>query len=220
MPELSSALAKKDENGIKRIVSRVFDLTLIFAFGVSGIFICFSEEIGVFLYNSHEAGEYIRLLSPLIPLMYLDGAVDSMLKGLGKQVYTMRVNIVDSIISVILILILLPAFGISGYVAVIFITELINTSFSILKLLSVSNVKTPLSKWIIKPILSIIISTIAARLIFNFFIAHFLTGKALVLCEAIFTLAIYILVSRLFGAITNGDISFFKSIFKRNQSTN
>ena len=47
--------------------------------------------------------EYIKLLAPLIPLMYLDGSVDSMLKGLGQQVYSMRVNILDSLLSVVLI---------------------------------------------------------------------------------------------------------------------
>ena len=71
--------------------------------------------------------------------------VDCMLKGLGEQLYCMRVNIVDSLISIILIFTLLPMYGIRGYVAVIFITELINTSFSILKLINITNIKSYLN---------------------------------------------------------------------------
>lgn len=218
VPELSSALAMKDEKRIKRIVSRVFDTTLLFALGVSGIFICFSEEIGIFMYGSALASHYIRLLAPLIPLMYLDGAVDSMLKGLGYQLYTMRVNIVDSVISVALIIILLPAFGINGLVAVIFITELVNTSFSILKLLEVARVQTPIGKWIIKPICAIVFSTCISRLIFNipFFIS--ISGKALIVLEVTVTAVIYLIISCAIGSLSKNDISFYKRVFCRKKS--
>lgn len=215
VPELSSAVSLNDEARIKSIVSRVFDMTLIFAIGVSGVFICFSSEIGVFIYKSYEASRYIKLLAPLIPLMYLDGAVDAMLKGLGKQIYTMRVNIIDSLLSVLLIVALLPSFGIKGYVTVIFVTELINTSFSILKLLNVSNVKTPVNKWIIKPIVSIFLATAFSRLIFNFDMFFFFSGKLLTFIEIGFTAFLYLVISRFIGSITKKDTDFLKRIAKK-----
>ena len=191
VPELSSSMAQNDTKRIKRIVSRVFNMSLIFAMGVSGIFICFSYEIGAFIYGNYEAGEYIRLLAPLIPLMYLDGSVDAMLKGLGEQVYSMRVNILDSLISVILIITLLPIFGIKGYVAVIFITELINTSFSILKLLNITKIKTPIFKWVIVPLICVVCATIISRLLFSFILIE---GKALIIIQILTTSIIYILI--------------------------
>lgn len=189
VPELSSSLAQGDSARIRRIVSRVFSTSLIFAVGVSGIFIAYSYEIGTFLYGSNEAGEYIKLLAPLIPLMYLDNSVDCMLKGLGKQVYSMRVNIIDSLISVILIIVLLPIYGIKGYVAVIFITELINTSFSILKLISITDIKTPIFKWVVIPLICIIGATFVSRLIFNFTIVD---DKATTVLQIVLTFIMYL----------------------------
>ena len=220
VPELSYAMASKSSERIKRIVTKVFNLTLFFAFGVSGIFICFSHEIGIFFYGSAEAGEYIRLLSPLIPLMYLDGAVDAMLKGLGEQVYTMRVNIVDSLISVLLIVILLPTFGISGYIGVIFITELINTSFSILKLLNVTEIKASITKWILKPIVSVILATVISRLLYNFVFIKILEGRTLLILEGFLTLCLYLTFSLVTKSLSSNDIYFFKSLFKRDKSKN
>jgi stage V sporulation protein B len=37
-----------------------------------------------------------RLFAPLVPIMYVDTVVDSMLKGLGEQVSSMRFNIIDA----------------------------------------------------------------------------------------------------------------------------
>lgn len=191
VPELSSSLAKGDKTRIKRIVSRVFCTSLIFSVGVSGIFIAYSYEIGAFLYGNNEAGEYIRLLAPLIPLMYLDGSVDSMLKGLGQQVYSMRVNILDSLISVILIVTVLPFYGIKGYVAVIFITELINTSFSILKLINITGIKTPVFKWVCIPLICIITATFLSRVIFDFTV---IDDKITTVIEITVTSIIYLII--------------------------
>lgn len=219
VPELSSSKEIGNTKRIKYIVSKVFAVSLIFSLGVSGIFISFSYELGYFLYGSVEAGEYIRLLAPLIPLMYLDGAVDAMLKGLGEQLYTMRVNITDSAVSVLLILILLPSLGISGYVAVIFITELFNTSLSIIKLLDVTDIKTPVIKWILKPLITVILSTLAVRLLvdFNIFTNLFGVvpyGKSFVFFEIGLSAIFYVLISVIIGAISKDDIDLAKRLVK------
>lgn len=219
IPELSSAQEKGDEKRIKHIVSRVFYFALLFSVGVSGIFVCFSHEIGTFIYGNKEAGEFIRLLSPLIPLMYLDNAVDAMLKGLGEQLYTMRVNIIDALMSVILVVTLLPAMGIKGYVVVIFMMELFNTTLSIIKLLSITKIKTPIIKWVVKPLTCIIISTIITRLIFNSdifysFLIKIVQGKILCFVEIGVCAVIYLILSRICGAIGKEEISFAKGLVK------
>lgn len=217
IPELSEAYAFGNNARIRYIVSRVFALSLLFSVGVSGIFISFSYEIGTFIYGSREAGEYIRLLAPLIPLMYLDGAVDAMLKGLGEQLYTMRVNISDSLISLILIIFLLPRLGISGYVVVIFITEMFNTSFSIIKLLNITGVKTPVMKWVVKPLFGIVLSTLAARFLLDHNIITSIFGlvpygKGYVFFEIGITAIIYIIISRIIGTISKDDVEWGKRL--------
>ena len=220
VPEISASYEKKDFSRIRYIVSRVFSFTLIFAFGVSGILICFSNEIGIFFYGTNEASDFIRQLSPLIPLMYLDGTVDGILKGLGEQVYSMRVNILDSLVSVILILILLPPFGIGGYVVVIFITELLNTSLSIIKLLNITNVKTNILKWVAKPLFCIIISTAISRFIFSFGVFGLSLGKITTVFEICFTAILYLLLSYALGSISNEELGLAKRLIGKAKSKN
>lgn len=205
IPELSGANEIGNGRRIRYIVSRVFALSLLFSVGISGVFVSFSYEIGYYLYGSYDAGEYIRLLSPLIPLMYLDGAVDAMLKGLGEQLYCMRVNITDSVVSVLLIILVLPRFGITGYVAIIFITELLNTSLSIIKLIDITSIKTPITKWIFKPLASIVLATLTVRLLVDkgvllsiFGIVPY--GKSFVFIEIFLSAALYLLLSKIMGA--------------------
>ena len=97
-----------------------------------------SGELGSVLYDNGEVSYFIKMLAPLIPIMYMDTATDAMLKGLGEQVYSMNVNIIDALISVCCVAILVPKFGIHGYLITIYITEILNASLSITRLLRVS----------------------------------------------------------------------------------
>ncbi len=217
VPELSSASARGEDGRIRRAVSGVMGLSLLFSMGVSGIFIAFSRELGLALYGSMEAAEYIRLLSPLIPLMYLDGAVDSMLKGLGEQLYCMRVNICDSLLSIILILTLLPTMGIRGYVAVIFITELLNTALSLIHLLNITGADANCVKWVLKPLISVISSTLITKALFKVYPLSLLTlGNTVYKSELILKIAIcalfYLIISRVSGAISERDIKKARGI--------
>jgi stage V sporulation protein B len=125
--------------------------------------------------NSREASIYIRLLAPLVQIMYLDTAVDSILKGLDEQLFCMRVNILDSALSVLVVLVLLPRVGIYGYIIEIFACELINASLSVMRLMQVLEVK--LSPWmLIRPVAAIFAATTVARLIFALILPYAVNG--------------------------------------------
>ena len=117
-----------------RITGEVLNNTLAYAVAISILLYSFSEELGYVIYHSYEAGMYIALIAPIVPIMYLDHVTDSMLKGIGEQVYSMWVNITDSLISVILVWFLIPRLGISGYALVIIIMEAYNFALSLFKL--------------------------------------------------------------------------------------
>ena len=142
--------------------------------------------------------------------------VDAILKGIGEQIYSMRVNIIDSFLSVILIIILLPKFGIYGYVLVIFITELLNTSLSIIRLLSKTGLKVEIRKWIVKPIISIILSTIITRLLFDFVfggLSLYLKTEAII--KVVVCVTIYFVLINLFGAVSKSEYLLVKRAFAR-----
>ena len=72
-------------------------------------------------YSDNEAGFYIRVLSPLIPVMYMDMSVDGMLKGIDQQMNYMKYNIIDATSCVVLVWLLVPIMSVKGYIFVIFI---------------------------------------------------------------------------------------------------
>ena len=134
VPELAGLAETGRRDDVKRLSLSAVRMAIIFSVGVSGVFSFFGYELGMGVYGSGEAGNYIRLLSPLIPLMFLDTTVDCILKGLGEQVYTMKVNIVDAAICLVFVVLLVPRMGINGYVVVIYVSEAVNAALSIYKM--------------------------------------------------------------------------------------
>ena len=124
---------------------RVADLTdkclrlcMLFAAGTAGILFVCADELGMWLYQSAEAGYYLKLFSPMVLMLYLDAIVDGMLKGLAEQVSCVRYNTATSLLDVLLLLILLPRWGIGGYVFSFAVTHGINLYLSLRRLCKVS----------------------------------------------------------------------------------
>ena len=167
VPEIAESGAAGDTKRIERITSKVIRTALIFSIGVAGIITSFSNTLGDVVYPGTDAGKYIAMIAPLIPVMYIDTSVDAILKGLGQQVYTMWVNIIDSSLSVLLVILLLPKYGIIGYVITVYFTELINAALSITRLLSVTSLRVKVFSWIAKPLISVVAATFAVKAVFD-----------------------------------------------------
>ena len=167
IPEVTACQSTNSIKEIRHISHRVYQLTLLFSIGTAAIMLCFSASLGEALYHSKEVGRYIRLLSPLIPIMYLDTATDALLKGLGEQVYSMRVNILDALVSVLCVAILVPRLGITGYLTTIYITEILNAALSITRLLRVSGFSPSLFDLVFRPLICAIAGMSALYLLFK-----------------------------------------------------
>ncbi len=164
VPELTEFQKQEKLTGINRVVSRAFRLTLTFGVGAAGIFFAFAQELGIAIYKSGDAALFMRFLAPLVVVMYTDSVTDAMLKGLNQQVYSMRYNIIDSAVSVTLIYSVLPRFGVNGYVAIIFVTELLNAFLSINRLIQITDFRISLFRHIFLPVILILLSAYGVRL--------------------------------------------------------
>lgn len=217
IPELTESAVQNANRRIRYIVSRVWSLSLIFSIGTAGLLICFSGELGNLLYPGTEAGYYIRVLAPLVPVMYVDTATDAMMKGLGEQVYSMKVNVADAALSVILVWILVPLFGIRGYVATVYLSELFNTVLSVTHLLSVSKTPVRVVKWVYKPLAAIVGATCAVRIAIRLFGSRLPGGiHALLLCGTA-VIAIYLLLLVATGSIDRDDRGWIKEVIGKSE---
>ena len=84
VPELAECQAANRLLRLNYIIARVFNLCILLSVCVMWIFLRYSQELGLAIYNSTDVAYYIRILAPLIPFMYLDDVVDNMLKGIGE----------------------------------------------------------------------------------------------------------------------------------------
>lgn len=212
IPELAEARIKKRKVTVQYIARRAFQFSFIFSFLISGILICFSDELGMLIYNSPEASHYIKLLAPLVPIMYLDGVTDAMLKGLGEQVYSMNVNIIDALLSIFFVVILLPKYGMNGYIVTIYITELVNFALSFFRLLMKTKLDIHIAKTLLSPSVSIIITSFFVKTVFSFASIQASEAGKLVI-ECIFAVLIYYFFIRITKGISKDDAAWLKNVF-------
>ena len=213
VPELAEAEVHGRRRHIHYMISRTWSLSLLFSFGVAGVLICFSGEIGAALYPNSEAGYYIRILAPLIPIMYLDTATDAMMKGLGEQMYSMKINVADAALSVVLVLLLIPRFGIWGYIITIYVSELFNTVCSITHLLVVSGTPVRICKWVYKPLFCIVLSTFFVRLLLERLGGKIHFAALSIILHALAVLLVYTLLLRVTRAVEKEDVVWVKKLF-------
>ena len=167
VPEIAEKRAALDTVGINRISEKACRLVFAFGICIAGIVACYSSEIGSVIYSDSSAGYYIRILAPVMPIMFIDTTIDSILKGLDEQLYTMKVNLLDSLMSVGIVFLLIPKIGMVGYVIEIIFCEIVNTSLSASRLISKTGLRIDVVKWIILPLASSFVSIWVTRFILS-----------------------------------------------------
>ncbi len=204
IPEFSEAKAKGESVRIQYMGARTVKLTLIFSVGCAILMSVFSEEIGRIVYDSHDAGRFIGMMAPLIPLMYLDHAVDAMLKGLGEQLYCMKVNIADSALCTVMVYFLCSKMGIYGYIITIYVAESFNIAMSMWKLVRVSGLSTNIINGFVKPV--------GAALIAGWMVGCFEDAFS-VITGGIVLMGAYIVLLTVSGAVDKKDIRWIAGAF-------
>ena len=168
VPEFSEDMSAKRNGRMSRIASLALNTTLFYAVVTSVLIFSFSGELGYLIYDSYDAGYYIAMLAPVVPIMYLDHVTDQVLKGLGEQVYSMWVNISDSLLSVALIYLLIPRLGITGYAVVIIVMEGYNFILSYIRLRKKASFSISLYKSFLLPIALSLLSVFVTKRVFLF----------------------------------------------------
>ena len=166
VPEFAerAALGRDEDN--RRLAESTLTAALWFGIAVGGVMAVTAPILTQAVYDTKDAALYLALLAPILPVMYLDHVTDVMLKGLGRQVYAMGVNILDSVGSILLVLLLLPRLGAVGYVLVILLAEIFNFGLSIAGLHTALDFHFPYVRGVIYPLAALFASVTLLRLVF------------------------------------------------------
>ncbi len=215
IPEISAQHIAENKIRISYMTARVLHLALMFSIGTAGIMYFNAETLSHAVYSNEAAGFYTQILSPLIPVMYMDMTIDGILKGLNQQVSYMRYNIIDACICVVFVYILVPILSVKGYIIVVFMSEIINFALSFRRLTVVSEVRVDLFKDIVVPLMCVISAGTLKNTVLLFLPT--LSSEKITAAAGIFiSAAVYILMLRIFSSIDKEEIEWVKKLTIKN----
>lgn len=203
IPEMSEAAAKNQTYKVKNTVARCVNITLITALPIAVIFFYAGRELGTIFYRDPDSGEMIKLLAPIIPLMYLDSVCDGLLKGLDQQVFIFRNSMTDSIVRLGLIILLLPRFGIIGFIGIMYLSNAFTCFLNLNRLIKISGAEFSLFRRVVLPgTAAITVGTISYLILEKF---H-LPALPFTLLFSALTVGAYALIAVKSGCITRDDV--------------
>ena len=152
MPEITEAHILGQTARLDGLLDRMLRLTGCFAALAGVLFWVWGRPLAQLLYHSREAGFYLETLAPVLPLMYLESMVDGAMKGIGEQKAAFRYSVWDSILRILGVLVLLPRFGMPGFLAVILLSNLFTCAANTGRLLYSSGAKHAFRRWLGGPL--------------------------------------------------------------------
>ncbi len=207
IPEMSEAAAMGRHALVRSATRNILKLTAVISFIFGAIFFVGGKEIGMLIYKSEDVGSLLCALSPIVPLMYLDSISDGILKGLDQQDFTFYTAVTDSVLRIILILLVLPIFGLSGFIWIMYFSNLLTCSLNVGRLLKISKAKLMIMKELILPIVSALCVTLLADTILRLFGA--LNNLLYIILLCLIALPLYLALIFAFGTVKTADLRDF-----------
>lgn len=205
IPEISEASVLGKKRALKSGAEKIIITTSLLGFIFSAVFLAGGNKIGVLIYKSEDVGRLLAMLSPIVPLMYLDSICDGMLKGLDQQGFSFRTSIFDSLLRLILIYFIVPKYGLNGFIAIMYISNALTCILNITRLIKVTNADIDYKKFLIIPLFT----AFSAALLSDFIIrsTHNFGNLVYIILLCFFSLSLYALGLKIFGC---GSVSELK----------
>ena len=89
-----------------------------------------------------------------MPLLYFESMVDGAMKGMGEQKAAFRYSVWDSILRIVGVVLLLPRYGMPGFLFVILVSSCYTCLANTGRLLASSETKPRLWRWLGAPMLA------------------------------------------------------------------
>ena len=154
MPEITQAHILGQTKRLNALLDRMLRLTGYFSALAGALFWAWGRPAAQLLYHSGEAGFYLETLAPAMPLMYLESMVDGAMKGVGEQKAAFRYSVWDAILRIAGVVLLLPRFGMKGFLAVILLSSLYTCAANTGRLLFSSGTQHAFRRWLGAPLLA------------------------------------------------------------------
>lgn len=134
LPTVSEIQTLNDHNTLIDIIRKTVISCTSLGIACCIIFLLLGEYGGALLFNSSLAGKFIITLSWMCPFLYTNTTLLSMINGIGKTIITLIINIFSLTIRILCVIIVIPMYGIQGYLFGLLFSQLFIFIFSLLYL--------------------------------------------------------------------------------------
>lgn len=124
LPSVSAAWASGSYAHVRRLIRKSCFACLALGILFSVFFLLLGKPAAALLFQNELAGYYVQAFSFVCPLLYLNPLFFSILNGLGKSSVVFLYNLFTLSGRLLLILFVVPFWGITGYIAVLFLSQL------------------------------------------------------------------------------------------------
>ena len=163
MPEITQAHIEGQTARLNALLDRMLRLTGYFSALAGTLFWVWGRPLAQLLYHSPEAGFYLEILAPAMPLMYLESMVDGAMKGIGEQKAAFRYSVWDAVLRIGGVALLLPRYGMRGFLAVILLSSFYTCVANTGRLLLSSGTGHAFRRWLGAPLLAAAAAGAAGR---------------------------------------------------------
>ena len=127
LPAVAEEQAVGNQKAILKLILNTVLYALLMGLSFWLLFLIFGNVLGDMMFHEKSAGNFIRTLSFICPFLYLNITLSSILNGLGKTFTCFLINFLDLSVRILFLLLLIPVFGVKGYLYGLLTGEILAT---------------------------------------------------------------------------------------------
>lgn len=159
VPEICMARGAENHCKVKSLTEKTLRQTIWYSiFSINIMLVC-GDELGIILSGGNEfAGRMIKLLAFVIPFIYLEIILESIIKAIGKQKFSSFNYIAEYMIRISVLLICVPMAGFYGIIISYYSSNIISNISRLIMIMKTTGFEFHPFKFIVLPVLSAVTS--------------------------------------------------------------
>lgn len=154
MPEIARVHSSGNKERMQDLIVKALSSSFIFAFFIAGLFFMQGVNIGNVLCPSDSlVGETLVKMFPVIPFIYLEIILESILKGLGKQNFSTVNSLCEYIIRIVCVVVFVNRYGFTGVLISYYASNIYSNIIRIAVVCRTSDIHFSIKKFLIIPFL-------------------------------------------------------------------
>ncbi|MCM1467382.1 MAG: oligosaccharide flippase family protein [Alistipes sp.] len=166
LPAVSGANSDRHAASVRKTISTAYEYSMLIGIFCLGAFLIWGNQAGTLLFGVPEVGIYVTAFAWICPFLYISTTLASILNGLGKTKQTLFLDVSCHLLKILLIVLLIPRMGITGFLIAFLISEILLALLSAAFLNNLYSASFDVFQFVVKPVFSLAVSA-GVALYFN-----------------------------------------------------